>query len=207
MVLEKTLASNLANGGAITMSLSTIVNIMKQDDGFVVMFDLYNLFRKNDTADFAEALKKECYGFPELMQRVLVETYNREMIDGVYSVSDEIHQIVCLHDDGVPSEFQPKEISMGYLQSRNIHFISQPWNTFCNYKDEMTQLKELGFCIFSKQKDNLIQNVMWQEGVDIINVDYYYRYTQGMKYWLERMLFYVENFKVRLIRKIIKVIF
>lgn len=175
--------------GMTPLSLKKIVDALRWNNHLIVMLDLYGLFTKEQTEIFAKALKDIIGNDRSLYERILVEVYCTQMIDGVKETEPAINMIYGI-DYGLSSFYKDVEnkISLDKLTEAKIEFVSYPLMYQRKHPGEMEEFRRKGFCIFCRTENNTKEKKLKNLGVSVNLVDYYYT---GIDYYLHKFYSFV----------------
>lgn len=143
---------SISTKGLLPLSLEGIIEELQTHEDIIVMLDLFGMFTEEEAKQFTQAVATCIGGRNDLWERILLESYNKKMADGIQSISEEANVIACVryeeneHDE---STVMPKE-----LLDRNIQFISYPWYCVKEHQDELENFVRNGITVFSRTKDN-----------------------------------------------------
>lgn len=181
--------------GLTPLSVTSIIKLLNEKDDIIIIFDLFGLFSKEETARFTRRLCTLVTS-PDLGQRILVETYNEDMVDGIRAINDEISIIMS-----VRSELNDKElftISASQLVKKNIRFVSYPWLFHRRFPDEIRQYSEAGIVVLSRTKFNTNVHSMYREGVKInLIAKHFDSYLMPFQ-WILYMLTYIKRIAIKI---------
>lgn len=162
---------NRTTNGLSPMSLPMIIELMESDSELIIMFDLWRMWRMEDTYSFSNRLL-ELFHDNKLMNRCVIEVYNREMIRGIKKADNRLNIMYCVHAPREP-EFE-EDVSPLILKNFGIDIISYPWSFIKQYPGELESYKEQNFTVFSLSVDNRYHNQMKKAGVNVNLVDVLY---------------------------------
>lgn len=157
--------------GLSPMNLSMVVNLMREDPELFVMFDLWRMWREEDTFLFSNKLSS-LYNESGLNNRCVIEVYNRDMINGIRKADKGLNIMYCVHAPKEP-EFD-EDINPFALKELGINIISYPWLSTDDNPGELEKYHKEGFVIFSLYKDNRYCHIMKEAGVNVNLVDILY---------------------------------
>lgn len=156
---------SISTKGLSPLSLEGIIEQLIIHDDMIVMIDLFGMFTEEEAMQFTQAVAV-CIGTrSDLWQRILLEAYNKEMADGIQSISEEANVIACVryeeneHDEAT---VMPKE-----LLDRDICFISYPWHYVKEHQGEIEDFIHNGITVFSRTKDNTNATDLRSIGVNV----------------------------------------
>lgn len=187
--------------GLHPLDLKTIVDELSADEDLIVMFDLYCLWSEDDAYNFTQELMSYIGNRSNIRQRILIEAYCQNMIQGIRNASDtEIPIIYCVRDDtagGHHQYFSPTE-----LKRKGIVFLSYPYHYTERYPGEITQFaSDSSFVLLSYCKDRRrVNDCKNLGGAKIVLVDFF---AQKTDFIIQYPLYIVGRVKNRLIQSVI----
>lgn len=155
---------SISTSGLTPLSLESIVNLMKEKEDLIVMFDLFGLFSKEGSRQFIEKLKPYMDD-PNLWDRCLLESYNIPMIEGIHTAQEEANIIACVRYEKNINE--KETISPEDLLSKDVKFVSYPWYIQKLHPGEIKQYSDAGITVFSRTKSNRWTAQLINEGVSV----------------------------------------
>lgn len=154
----------ISTSGLTPLSLESIVDLMKEKEDLIVMFDLFGLFSEEESKQFVEKLKTYIND-PCLWDRCLIESYNIPMIEGIHTAKEEANIIACVRYE---ENINEKEIiSPEELLSKDVKFVSYPWYIQSQHPGEIYQYAKAGITVFSRTKSNRQSAQLIREGVSV----------------------------------------
>lgn len=193
---------SISTGGLSPMSLETIIEQMRLREDMIVMLDLFGLFTWKEAAGFTQVLQ-DCIGDQEtLWNRLLLESYNQAMSDGIQSTCDSANIIACVRYE--ENEHEKSTVAPQELLERKIRFVSYPWHYTKEYPGEIETFSKTEITVISRTKDNTMENALKQAGVSVnILAQRYdgwkiiYQYPLYMMTYLKRIVVkvYIKLFK------------
>lgn len=157
--------------GLTPMNLAMIVDKMEEDKNLFIMFDLWRMWNERDNNVFANDLKN-LFQSEELINRCIIEVYNKEMLRGIKAGCSQLNIMYCVHGSSAP-EFDEK-VTPKVLKELGIDVISFPWTCVKEHPGEIEQYHDEGFTIFSLFKDNRYSRQMKKVGVNVNLCDILY---------------------------------
>lgn len=192
--MKQRLFSISIHGGLTPLSLESIVNLLKDKQDIIVMFDLFGLFKKNEAAHFTERLYELIGDFP-FWQRILIEAYNTDMVEGIHTASLESNVILSVRSE--LNADKPYASSLLQLMAENIHFISYPWHFYKYYPKEISQYTEAGIVVFSRTKSNIGSCRLRNKGITVnLVANRFNTYLMPLQ-WLVYMSTYLKRIVVK----------
>lgn len=186
---------SISTSGLTALCLDTIIQLLKEYKNLHVMFDLYGLFSFQQAETFAEVFKEKTSD-RGIKDRVLLEAYSKEMVDGIRNVDADINIIYCVRYE--KNLLDAECISVDYLKLNNIGYISYPWYITKYHKSEIEQYSSAGVVVYSRTKSNIKNNQLVKAGVTVNIVPVVYdRYLLPIQ-WLFYHLTYVKRAIVKL---------
>ena len=156
---------SISTRGLTPLSLDRIVEQLVQHEDMIVMLDLFGMFTAEEAADFTQAVCV-CIGRrTELWDRILLEAYNEDMMDGIQKTSGQANVIVCVRYE--ENEHEETTVAPQTLLDRGIHFISYPWHYCRNHDGELKEFAREGITVFSRTKDNRNEAELKEAGVKV----------------------------------------
>lgn len=162
-------------GGMKPMNLNTIVHEMTINNDLFVMFDLWRMWEKQNTYDFAQKLK-ELLKKENLLKRCVLEVYNKDMLAGIRESEPDLPIIYCVHNDIREPQFD-ENVSPFILKKMGVEIISFPWSQTKYYPQEIEAYHKEGFTIFSLTRNNIGSKKLKKAGVNVNLVDILYTPT------------------------------
>lgn len=174
--------------GLTPLSITDIISMMDYDDNLIVMFDTYGMFTADQILHFGIYLKEKIERTnAELYNRITVEAYNLNMVDGIRKADSRIEIIYCVYDN-LSVEYHDR-INSKILASFGINVISFPWKYAVQNLRMLKDFKKAGLIIFSVTKDNRYSLIMKLLGINVNLVDYKYSYRQLASKAIKKFLF------------------
>lgn len=180
---------SMTTQGMSPLTLKKIIDLMREDNQLIMMLDLYGMFSRAQSKLFAERLKEIIGEEIELYNRLLVEVYCKEMIEGIQSVAKKANLIYGI-DNGIArinsdvvNRNKPSE-----LLKYDVHFVSYPLMYQKDNPSEMEEFRNNGFCIFSRTDNNVQHERLKKLGVSVNLVDNYYT---GINYYLHKFYLFI----------------
>ncbi|SFC56229.1 Phosphorylcholine metabolism protein LicD [Xylanibacter ruminicola] len=159
--------------GLTSMNLDSIICEMTKNPEIIVMFDLWGLWDSNSTNSFAKLLlAKASHALMDVVNRCVLEVYNKEMLEGIRNATPELQVMYCIH--GTTATEYDEDVNPTILRKLDINIISYPWNCTKNHPGELELYHKNGFTIFSLSNDNLHSKIMRKAGVNVNLVDVLY---------------------------------
>ena len=153
--------------GLTPMNLDVILSEMTKNSEFVVMFDLWGLWDSDSTFSFSKQLIEKAP--QEIIDRCVLEVYNKEMLAGIRKSSPQLQVMYCVHGSEAP-EFD-ENVSPFILKELGVEIISFPWVCTKDYPGEIESYHKEGFTIFSLCQDCRQKKSMKNVGVNVSLVD------------------------------------
>ncbi len=151
--------------GLKPLSLETIIYLMDKHRDIVVMLDLFGLFTIDEAAGFTKVLVKYIESREKVWDRLLLESYNKEMLKGIRSVSDRANIIACVRYE--ENENAESTVTAQELLSQGVYFISYPWYCTEKHPGELETYARNGITVFSRTKDNTKESKLKRAGVSV----------------------------------------
>ena len=162
--------------GLTPMTLEDIFQIMCDNQDIIIMIDpkIYSyegcgmLLRKI-------GYYLEYFGIDG--KRIIFETYNEDMINATSKHKGLVRYQHCIDDEmqmGSSEEIRKWSLdkTIDFLWKNDICIISYPWKLAVHNLERLKRLKDEGFFIFSKTRNDILAGMLSRAGVDVNIVDY-----------------------------------
>lgn len=160
--------------GYKTMDLTVLLDEIRDFDNWVMMIDpKFHTFE--ELSKFLEILSRGIEVRKISSRRIIIETYNKEMIDAAKIYRFPIIHCVDEEDEqGSSSEFRslPIKDQVRLLKNNDIGMISFPWKNAIKKITSFMEYKDAGFFIISKTRNDIFSDILKEAGVNINLVDY-----------------------------------
>lgn len=166
------------SGELTPLSLEGLIDLLKQYDDVILMLDLFGQFERHTIENFSQWIRRLAGGDTSVMDRLLIETYNKEMTAIVSEQIPDVHVIFGI-DDGAG---EGNRISVKQIKEMGVEFVSFPWNYRLKYPGKLKELKESGLTVLSKTIDNLREDALRRAGVNVILLRIHYGRVKGNVY-------------------------
>ena len=163
--------------GLNPMNLETVIREMVDNPDVIVMFDLWGLWDSDKTKEFTNQLTT--FAKSNIIERCVLEVYNRSMLEGIRTTSSEINIMYCVHGTNA-AEFD-ENVHPAVLKEMGVDIISYPWVCTKEYPGELEMYHMDGFTIFSLSSDNRYSRKMQKAGVNVNLVDVLYTPNYHLK--------------------------
>lgn len=175
--------------GLSPMNLPMIVNEMVSDSGLFIMFDLWKLWKKDDTRSFAQQLRTlfEKTDIIDMQDRCVIEVYNMDQLNEIRDVSKQLNIMYCVH--GPQDVNFDENVNPTLLKGLGVYTISFPWMCTKDFPGELEKYHQEGFTIFSLFKDNRYRSQMRKCGVNVNLVDTLYTPSNFIYMALQKLQF------------------
>lgn len=186
--------------GLNPLDVSRIITEMERDEDLIVMFDLYNIWNEEGTAEFTKDLLTIIGERATITDRVVVEAYNQRMINGIKSISQgRVPIIYCVRDNSTDGNHE--WMSPEALKEQGIQVVSYPWKYTNTYPGEIGRYVSDGFIVFSCCPDFKDVNNCKLGGANTILLDVVYTKSN---YWYRHPLYLMGRVKNRMVQKYIR---
>ena len=150
------------------ITLEEFIRIVASDSRMIAMVDTYGR-NENDIINIVSIIEKNVGNNPEVMDRVLVETYSLDDSRKILSLFQHVHIIACIREDGY--KFWTNDINLELLGG--IDFISCKWKYIREEKKiiEFCKANNIGILSLSRFDNNRRKKI--RMGVNINLVDVY----------------------------------
>ena len=159
-------------GGLTPLSLRNLTELLREHGDLILMMDLFGQFSEGTMARFACRMNELTADDLQLRKRVLVEVYNKDMLDEVRGNCSDIHIIYGIDGGDRRCDYT---VSAGQLREWGIEFVSFPWHYRTKYPGRLQELTNSGMTVFSRTIDNLREKALRSAGVNVMLIDTYYR--------------------------------
>lgn len=156
---------SISTGGLNPLSLKTIIEQLRVHNDMIVMLDLFGMFTQEEATHFSKVLRSYIGCDLSLWNRILIESYNKAMSDGIQLAYSEANVIACVRYE--ENEHDRTTVSPQELLSRNIRFISYPWIYTADHPGELEAFSKSGITVFSRTKDNTLEKTLRAAGVHV----------------------------------------
>ena len=156
---------------------------MSQNPEIIIMFDLWGLWDTEKASLFAKQFIAKAS--KDIIERSVLEIYNKQMLKGINQVSTELHLMYCVHGTSAP-EFD-ENVNPVMLNELGVNIISYPWVCTKEYPGEIEMYHLKGFTIFSLSHDNRVCQQMKKAGVNVNLVDVLYRHNYFIESFFDRI--------------------
>lgn len=156
---------SISTKGLTPLSLVDVVEFVNDHPDVIVMLDLFGMFKTEETSHFTETLQSiVCERF-FLWEKLLLEAYNFDMVDGISCINKTAKVIYCArYEKNINNKTTVKpEI----LLSRGVEFVSYPWYCHKKHPTEIRQYSEAGIVVFSRTKFNTKDMILKKNGVNV----------------------------------------
>ncbi|MCH1982931.1 hypothetical protein MCG98_10180 [Ruminococcus sp. OA3] len=156
---------SISTKGLKPLSMGLIIELLIKYNDMIVMLDLFGLFTSEETAMFVENLSQYIGNNVEIWDRLLIESYNKEMVMGIQNVTARANIIACVRFE--KNEDDKTTITPQELLEKNIRFISYPWYCTLKHPGEIENFSKNGITVFSRTKDNTLDMRLKRAGVSV----------------------------------------
>lgn len=184
---------SISTNGLKPLSTELIIELLMKYKDLIVMLDLFGFFTSDETAAFVENLTHYIGDNVEIWDRLLMESYNKEMAVGIQNMTDKANIIACVRFE--ENEDEKTTVTPQELLAKNIQFISYPWSCTLKHPGELENFSKTGITVFSRTKDNTLDRKLKRAGVSVnIIANRYdgariiYQYPLYMMTYLKRIL-------------------
>lgn len=190
---------SISTSGLTPLSLKSIVDLMKEKEDLIVMFDLFGLFSEQESKQFVEKLNAYIDDLC-IWDRCLLETYNTSMIEGIDAARKDTNIIACVrYEDNINEK---EAISPECLLSNGVKFVSYPWYIKALHPEEIMQYSKAGITVFSRTKSNRQSHQLIKEGVSVNIVANRFDHFLMPIQWALYMTTYVKRIYIKLLIKL-----
>lgn len=193
---------SVSTRGLKPLSLQMIVDLLCSHQDMIVMLDLFGMFTLDEAEHFVKSLRDIISDREDLWKRILIETYNSEMMDGIQKVSDNVNIISCVRYE--ENEKDEHTVKPQELLSRGVHFVSYPWYCSESHPGEVEDFAGNGLIVFSRTKDNTMSDKLKQAGVKVNIVAQKYDGWRIVYQYPMYMLTYLKRIGVKIYIKLVK---
>ncbi len=156
---------SISTKGLKPLSLDSMVELLQQYENSIIMMDLYGMFSKRETQCFTRTIQKVIGEKTDLWDRILLEAYNMEMVDGIKAVSSSANIIYCVrYENNLHDE---KTVSSQELIENKVGFVSYPWRCSSVHPGEIEEFSKYGLTVFSRTKFNTKDKQLKNMGVSV----------------------------------------
>lgn len=155
---------DVSTKGLKPLSLQGILDILVEHQDIIVMLDLFGMFSKEESAKFTQVLC-DLVTDRSIENRLLLEAYNFEMIEGISSNAERFNVIYCArYEDNL---HDTKAVSAEELILDNVKFVSYPWYCTKFHPGEIEDYVKHGIIVFSRTKYNTKKCLLKEAGVSV----------------------------------------
>lgn len=187
--------------GLTPLTIEDVVQLLREDENIIVVFDLYKLWSAAAAA-FAAYLERLMESHSELWERVLIETYFVDQVEFIHRMHLPINIIFCVNDKAA-QQVKKETVSINMLKELGIEFVSYPL-MFAEKIEDIRTYSEAGFSVMCLTKSNARSKQLREIGVNINNVDIIVgRYNRLYKipfFYLGRLKWYLVKIIVKLLK-------
>ena len=193
---------SISTNGLSPISLECIIEQLIIHDDMVVMLDLFGMFTEEEAKQFTQAVATCIGGRNGLWERILLEAYNKEMADGIQSISQEANVIACVRYE--ENEHDETTVIPNELLDRGIGFVSYPWHYVKEHQGEIENFIHNGLTVFSRTKDNTSVADLKRVGVNVNIIAQRYDGWKIIYQYPLYMLTYIKRIAVKVYVKLFR---
>jgi glycerophosphoryl diester phosphodiesterase len=197
----------ISTEGLAPLCLESILALMGSCPDAVFMLDLFGLFEREQVKAFSAELLHLLAGRTALLDRLLIESYNEEMLCALRDFvpgASVIHAV--RHECRPTQETDAQTIDM--LEAKCVRFVSFPWMYAWKDMRGLAAYHEANLTIFSRSKFNTQTWVMKRAGVAVNLVSARFDGALILVQWPMYMATYVKRaymkWKVRRLTRSVK---
>ena len=110
-------------------------------------------------------------------KRIVFEAYNEDMILAIKEYKGMMQNQYCIDDEmqmGTSEKMRkwPLDNTIEFLKKNDIWIISYPWKFAVENLEKLKTLKQEGFFVFSKKRNDIFSDLLRQSGVNVNIIDY-----------------------------------
>lgn len=164
------------SSGLTTISLKQILDFIGEKGDAVLMID----FKRTDfesTSAIWSYLNQYVADNRICGEQIVFEIYDQNMLDATKTNESDIRLIFNIEDDSEVGESYkirslplPKIIE--WMNHNNIHIVSYPWKRAVENLAKLKSLKDEGFTVFSRTRNDIFSELLMRSGVNVNLVSY-----------------------------------
>lgn len=174
--LEQRLFTDTAPGGLTPISLDEILEFLLVKRDGVLMVDPKPTDEESN-AHLWKYLNDYIYAHGIDGRRIVYEIYDENMLRGTKAIQSDIRLQFCIYDAVEIGESQkirqkPFLEIVDWMDENNIKVVSFPWQQAIENLDKLRYLKEKGFIVFSRTRNDIFSELLIKSGVNVNLIDY-----------------------------------
>ncbi len=164
-----------STGGLTPMSLEDIIKLLQRYPDSLFMIDP-KVYSYRETCLLLDKIKYYIETLGIDGKRIIFETYNEEMIQALQNYKGLLQYQYCVDDEReTESTDKIRKWELGklirFLKENDIGILSYPWKYAVEELEKLKQLKEEGFFIFSRTKNDIFSDLLKKAGIDVNIID------------------------------------
>lgn len=165
-----------ATGGLTPLTLDDIFGLLQRYPDLLFMIDP-KIYSYDGTCALLEKMRSETGRAGIDGKRILFETYNEDMIRATEGYREVFQYQYCVDDEmqmGSSEMIRSWEMErlVRFLKTHNIFILSWPWKFAVESLEKLKRLKEEGFVIFSKTRNDILQDLLKRAGINVNIIDH-----------------------------------
>ncbi len=182
--------------GLTSITLRNIFELLAKYKDVCFMIDP-KIYSFEDVCLLLESINKYIEIYHIDSERIVFETYTEDMIRATQEYKDLVQYQFCIEDERKTEDsdrIRRWDINklVEFLKQNNIWIISYPWKYAVENLINLKKLKDEGFIIFSRTKNDILSDLLKQTGININIIDYLVTDEQRDNLLLYKQVYYKE---------------
>lgn len=168
--LEQKIYTNKSTGLS-TVSLEELLDFISDRGDVILMIDFKRCDYESTSAIWlylnTMIKKKDLKG-----EQILFEVYDQNMLDATKTVESKIQLVFNVEDDIEVGNSQairslPLTEIVNWMKSNNINIVSYPWKRAVENLPKLKRLKDEGFAVISRTRNDIFSELLERSGVNV----------------------------------------
>lgn len=110
-------------------------------------------------------------------RRIVYEIYDENMLRGTQTIKSDIRLQFCIYDaveigESYNIRKRPFMEIVDWMEKNNIKVVSFPWQVAVEKLEELKYLKDKGYVVFSRTRNDIFSELLIKSGINVNLVDY-----------------------------------
>jgi hypothetical protein len=174
--LEQRLFTGVSDNGLTPISLDEILDFLLVKRDGVLMVD-FKLCDKDSNAQIWKYLNDYISAHDIDGRRIVYEIYDENMLKGTKTIESDIRLQFCIYDaveigNSYLIRKKPFVEIVDWMEENGIKVVSFPWQQAVENLDKLKYLKDMGYTVFSRTRNDIFSELLIKSGINVNLVDY-----------------------------------